>query len=82
VQCKVSWVTHWCAPTDAKHVHRYGLGWNSRKFCKKCLILYVKELLSFVDLLDRTYFAIAFVFPLVGIRHADHVAPSIRKSWH
>jgi hypothetical protein len=36
------------------------------------------------ELLDRKVAALVYKTEntAVGIRHADHVAPSVRKSWH
>jgi hypothetical protein len=63
-----------------------GPGFDSRHYQKKVMGL-GRGPLSLVsateELLDRKVAASAYKTEntVVGIRHADHVAPSIRKSW-
>jgi hypothetical protein len=62
-------------------------GFNSRHYQKKKVVGLERGPLSLVstteELLDRIVAAPVFETEntAVGIRHADHVAPSIRKSW-
>jgi hypothetical protein len=63
-------------------------GFDSRHYQKKKVVGLERGPLSLVstteELLDRKVAApvLKIKNTAVGIRHADHVAPSIRKSWH